>query len=159
MGRSPSLVSGFPERHRHYGTVRPLTAPRFGFPLPRYTAPTHLTGPNPASVRHDQVSPGHVALRPTMPTALTTDPSWSPLGTPSSRLCRVGAPGVRDDRFAGLIGLGCGLVVCLRSFGLRLATDTLPFSAIARTQMGEQVSHLLENTTAGHTESKAGVRA
>ena len=91
-----------------------------------------------------------------MPPAHTTDPLPVFSGYPFLPLAQS-----RDsERFAptgspGLVGLGCGLVVCLRSFGFRLATDTLPFSAIARTQMGEQVSHLLENNTAGRTLTKS----
>ncbi len=58
----------------------------------------------------------------------------------------------------GLVGLGCGLVVCLRSFGFRLATDTLPFLATARTRIGEQVFHLQESNTAGHTLERPSLR-
>jgi hypothetical protein len=39
------------------------------------------TGPNPASVRRDQASPGHAALCPAMPPAHTTDPLWCFPGT------------------------------------------------------------------------------
>jgi len=87
------------------GPVRLLTALRVGFPLPRSTAPTHLTGPNPTSVRRDQASPGHAALCPTMPPANTTDPPWCPLDIPSSLRRGVGSPGVCADRFAERVPL------------------------------------------------------
>jgi len=66
-----------------------------------------------------------------------------------------GLQGFAPTGSPSLFGFGYGLVVCLRSFGFRLATDTLPFSAIARTRLGEQVFHLLEDNTAGHTRTKA----
>jgi len=87
-----------------------------------------------------------------MPPAHTTDPLLVCPGHPFLRLKQSrGSRRFAPTGSPGLIGLGCGLVVCLGSFGFRLATDTLPFLAIARTQMGEQVSHLLESSTAGHT--------
>ena len=105
-------------------------------------------------MRRDQVSPGHGALYPTMPPAHTTDPLWwfpdtLPLISAESGLQRFAPTGS-----PGFSSLGCGLVVCLRPFGFRLATDTLPFLATARTRMGGQVFHLLENNTAGHTSSR-----
>ena len=65
-----------------------------------------------------------------------------------------GLQGFAPTGSPGFGSLGCGLVVCLRSFGFRLATDTLPFLAIARIQSGEQVFHLQESNTAGHTLKK-----
>ncbi len=65
-----------------------------------------------------------------------------------------GLQGFAPTGSPGLVGLDCGLVVCLRSFGFRLATDTLPLSATVRTQLDRQVFHLLENSTAEHTLSK-----
>jgi len=94
-----------------------------------------------------------LSVRPCRPHTRLIPPGllWVPLPPDSAE---SGLQEFAPTGSPGLIGLGCGLVVCLRSFGFRLATDTLPFSAIARTQLGEQVSHLLENNTAGHTESK-----
>jgi hypothetical protein len=86
-----------------------------------------------------------------MPPAHTTDPPcllWVPLPPISAE---SGPQGFAPTGSPGFFNLGCGLVVCLRSFGFRLAADTLPFSAIAHTQTGEQVFHLQENNTAGHT--------
>jgi hypothetical protein len=93
------------------------------------------------------------SVRPCRPHTRLIPPGllWVPLPPISAE---SGLQGFAPTGSPGLIGLGCGLVVCLRSFGFRLAADTLPFSAIARTQLGEQVFHLQENNTAGHTLMK-----
>ena len=66
-------------------------------------------------------------------------------------LAESGLQGFAPTGSPGFDSLGCGLVVCLGSFRFRLTTDTLPFSATVRIQMDEQVFHLRENSTAGHT--------
>jgi len=85
MRRSPSLCQDFPGVLATIGPPDSWSRVGLAFrfrvipPLPTWT------GPNPASVGRDQVSPGHVALCPTMPPAHTTEPPWSSPGTPSSR--------------------------------------------------------------------------
>jgi hypothetical protein len=89
---------------------------------------------------HTRLSPPGLLRVPLPPISAESGPQgFAPTGSP------------------GFFNLGCGLVVCLRSFGFRLAVDTLPFSAIARTQSGEQVFHLQESNTAGRTLMKTGV--
>jgi len=105
-------------------------------------------------MRRDQVSPGHAALCPTMPPAPTTDPSPVISGYPflqysQSRVSREFAP----TGSPGFGSLGCGLVICLRSFRFHLTMDTLP-SAMAHTQTGQQDFHLQESDTAGRTSTR-----
>jgi hypothetical protein len=111
-------------------------------------------GLSPAGPGHDQASPGHAVLCPTMPPAPTTDPPWSSLEPLPPVLAESGLQGFAPTGSPGFSSLGCSLVVCLRSFRFRLATDTLPFLATARIQLGRQVFHLLENSTAGHANTK-----
>ncbi len=91
-----------------------------------------------------------LSVRPCCPHTRLIPPGglWAPLPPISAE---SGLQGFAPTGSPGFGSLGCSLVVCLRSFGFRLATDTLPFLAIARTQMDEQVFHLQENNTAGHT--------
>jgi hypothetical protein len=97
------------------------------------------------------------SVRPCRPHSRLSPPGFLRVPLPSVR-AKSGLQGFAPTGSPGFGSLGCGLVVCLRSFGFRLATDTLPFSAIARTQLGEQVFHLLENNTAGHTRTVGPVR-
>ena len=101
MERAPSLSQDFPDLIATSGPVRLLGVHQVGF------SPSGLYRPyRPEQDRtllatgHAQASPGHAVLCPTMPPALTTDPPWSPPGTPSSSARRVGAPGVCADRIA-----------------------------------------------------------
>jgi hypothetical protein len=80
---------------------------------------------------------------------------WMPL---PPVLAESGLQGFAPTGSPGFNSLGCGLVVCLRSFRFRLATDTLPFSATVRIQLDRQVFHLRENNTAGHTSTRIGSR-
>ena len=90
-------------------------------------------------MRRDQASPGHAALCPTMPPAHTTDPPWYRWIPLPPTEAESGLQGFAPTGSPSLVGLGCGLVVCLRSFGSPLAVGTLPFSATVRTQLDRQV--------------------
>jgi len=89
-------------------------------------------------------------IRPCRPHSRLIPPGLLRVPLPP-RNAKSGLQGFAPTGSPGLVGLGCGLVVCLGSVGFHLAADTLPFSTTVRTQLDRQVFHLQGNSTAGHT--------
>ena len=150
----PSLPPGFPGCHHYYGATRFLTVLRVGFSsselyhpyLPKQDCPLPAQDTiRPPRVMLSSVPPCRPHPRLSLPGVL-----WIPL---PPVLAESDIQGFAPTGSPGFGSLGCSLVVCLRSFRFRLATDTLPFLATARIQLGRQVFHLLENSTAGHANT------
>ncbi len=123
----PLRSARFPWRPR-YLQVRPTPDHASGWlfrfrvipPLPTWT------GPNPPA--QDAIRSPRVMLpsvRPCRPHSRLNPPGLLRVPLPSVR-AKSGLQGFAPTGSPGFSSLGCGLVVCLRSFGFRLATDTLP---------------------------------
>jgi hypothetical protein len=155
----PSLLPGFPGRHHYYGATRFLSALRLRFSAPAlyfaYLPERDRTSPAQDAIRPPRVM--RLSVSPCCPHPRLIPPGLLRMPLPPV-LAESGLQGVAPTGSPGFDSLGCGLVVCLRSFRFRLATDTLPFSATVRIQLDRQVFHLRENSTAGHTSTSAAGR-
>ncbi len=149
--RTPSLRQAFPDLLATSGPVRLLIAPRVGFSSSELYRPylSHRTVPwDQDAIRSPRVT--LLSVRPCRPHSrlIPLGLLWVPLPPASAE---SSLQGFAPTGTPGFNSLGCGLVVCLGSFRFRLATNTLPFSAMVRIQADQQDFHLQENNTAGHT--------